>query len=157
MILEGTPDSSPVFACWFQITLHVAARDAVREIHAAVDHEQPREEEMPASPHGKPLPARNRRPGRELVLELDNGGLARVGGFGERELLRDFENGGLPAVRGVAPVECGMFVEDLQAAHQQRCEGDDVDPVRDAHEQAVAAVEITLWHEEVNRWRQYLN
>ena len=55
----------------------------------------------------------------------------------------DLEHGRRAVVRGLAEVERGMRVEDLQPAHEQHGQRDDVDPVHDAHRQRMPVVEVT--------------
>ena len=136
------PMRAPVLARRRQVRGQMAARRRVaRRYSEAVDHEHPREEEVPAPRH------RRATAGRESSSRT--GTCSRLGRWQAclcmraypGEPVRDFETGGLAGVGRLAPVERGVFVENLQPAHQQSREGDDVDPVRDAHQQAVTVVE----------------
>ena len=138
----------------------MAAADRPGEVGETVEHADPREEEMPRARHRQPAIVGNRQPttgtrDRELAVGVLRARRARrscrirvpstrvtpcmppSGGHARA----DHEQRRLPRVRRLAPVERRVRIEDLQPAHQQDRQRDDVDPVHDAHRQRVAVVE----------------
>ena len=139
----------------------MAAADRPDEVREAVQHEDPREEEMPRARHRQPAVVGNRDPPRKARAAY-----ARRRGPSTtpstpvvsnsrpntrvtpcmpplgRHARADLEHRRRARVRRLAPVERRMRVEDVEPAHQQDRQRDDVDPVHDAHRQRVAVVEV---------------
>jgi hypothetical protein len=49
-------------------------------------------------------------------------------------------HGWMVKVRSLAEIERWVGIEDLQSAHQEQCEADRVDPMRDTHQRSMAEV-----------------
>ena len=147
-------------ACRYEVALQVSGRERIADVREAVDDKYPGKEEMPAASHGEPLVAGDGRPGWEasfgelavdarraehasgFELAPEDAGHAdhRVAFFPRRQL-----EDRRPAVIGLAsPVQRRMRIENLQAAHQQQRERDDVDPVHEPHRPCMSLIDVRL-------------
>ena len=130
----------------------MAAPDQIREINEPVEHENPREEEVPATPHRKVLIGRQSRPGWKAVLfqfavsasrgAEDTGRIEWVAEDRRHAprriavvvLARRQREEGMLETGCRTPGQRGVGIEDLQPAHQKGDKADRIDPVADAHD-----------------------
>jgi hypothetical protein len=135
-----------------QVAPQVAAQQAVCQVDRTVDDEAPGEEEMPAAAGCKVLHGRQRRPGGEgrsaacpSTLETPSTPVAGITMPPARTTPRSCPPSWLePMLRkdwslgaGLAPVQIGPGIEDLQSAQQQETEADSIDPVRQARDEGM--------------------
>src|SRR6266566_9311734 len=109
---------------------------------------------MPAPPSREIPEARNSDPAREgtrrdlPVLARDAEHAGRVEGmaedqrFSDEAVLRQVcpdRHGWMVEIGALADIERRMGVEDLQSAHQEEREADDIDPMGNTHQRGMAA------------------
>src|SRR5271166_1762395 len=110
---------------------------------------------MPAPPRREILVARDSDPAREgargylPVLARGAEHACRVEGMAQDHCFSDQaplrlapqdRDGWTVEIGAIADIERRMGVEDLQPAHQEEREADDVDPMRDAHQPGMPAI-----------------
>jgi hypothetical protein len=110
---------------------------------------------MPAPPSREILGARDSDPAREgtrrdlplLARDAEHAhhieGMADDRRFSDKAVFRQVcpdRNRWMVEIGALADIERRMGIENLQSAHQEKREADDIDPMRDAHQRGMTAV-----------------
>ncbi len=150
MILDRRSDLTDIRPCGHEITGEMSAAHRIDGKDQTIDNEDPCEEEIPLSPHRESFRARNcgptgkGAPGAVRIAQhscrikgMSQNGRnpmeVAVGGFDgtNREQW-------LVAVGTISPIERGMSIEDLQAAHNENEDTDDIEPMTQTHRQRMS-------------------
>ena len=144
-----------------KIAPEMTTEEAKQKIHRSIDHKEPRHEEVPIArdrevgaqdrPSRKSAAMRHsvgiivdaKEAGRIDVVIADCRGAHGLAGF-RIDVARNRKHGGHATIAVIAPIERGMKIEELKPAHQQQCEAQHIDPMRNAHGYAVAINDLPL-------------
>ena len=144
-----------------EVAPEMPAHEAIDEIGDPVDDEEPGEEEVPAAPRGEIAMAGQRhRPGKasDLIVAVRHVGDAEYSGRVDAPagdgrhanhlfamLHRPHGHHRIVEAGFRSEIEGRVGIEDLQPAHQQHEQGDDVHPMGDAHRAGMAVDDFALF------------
>ena len=144
MVQDGLADVLEILPVGKEIPPEMPFEKSVEAKEDAIDHKNPGKEEMPTPSHGQPLLAGQCGPTWKAPCPLPGKakhssgvkGMPRHHGdsFALAAVASDrchCQDGTIP-IGAVAPIQGGMRIENLEPAHNQNREAEEIDPVTEA-------------------------